>query len=144
MTELYIPLYNEHINLSLLQDCLQVPLDEKYNKILLYFYTDAPISPHDQFVKRRIKEYYQHEEAPLFLRAELWVWQGEFYKKKEMKEELIKREEAEEIRKHLEVITRTKVNFKCKYVIDQYAPHNYYNLKDGARWCRGWLKEEEF
>lgn len=77
-------------NLCPLVDCLQVPLDEEFNRILIYTYTDNPTPSHDPSKdQEKLKEYNIPDEFPLYLHIELWEWWEDTYIKKEMKEELI-------------------------------------------------------
>lgn len=131
------------INLYPLQDCLLIPLDGGFNRILIYAYTDNPNSPYDAFILRK---YNIPEEIPLYLHEELWEWQEDKYVKKETKEELVDKDTAKILtEKYLRFIVQPRQedmnyqkDFKYKQVLS-VTP--YYQIGLGCRWNRAWMKD---
>ena len=117
------------------RDCTQIPLDEKFNAILIYSYTDSPDRPYDAFI---YEQYNIPEETPLYLHMELWAWGGERYIKKEHREELIPKEIAEElVEKHLKFIIPTheadmsyKIDFEFKHKVSTQIVNKDERWKD--------------
>ena len=135
------------MNLRPLNDCIQIPLDDDYNEILIYYYTDSPNRSYDGFVRKRYKI---PDEIPLYLCKELWKWEDGKYVKKERSEELLKKKEAQIlIKKYLRFMIPTHewdMNYRSFYEKHKNYKHSllhqsstdYYNLGDGGRWNRAW------
>ncbi len=80
------------INLRPLKDCVQFAIDEKYNELTLYYYTERPPRPYDAFTR---KKYNLAKEIPLYLYEEKWQWDAnerEYKKLTVVSEEMEKRE----------------------------------------------------
>ena len=127
-------------NLCPLVDCLQIPLDEEYNRILIYAYTDKPNTPYDTFI---LKRYNIPEEVPLYLHTELWEWEEDKYVRKEMKEEVIDKPAAKVLtEKYLEYIVQARpedMNYKKDFNYRHaLSVTTYYQLGIGCRWNRAW------
>jgi hypothetical protein len=129
-------------NLCPLVDCLQIPLDEEYNRILIYSYTDNPNTPYDVFV---LKRYNIPEEVPLYLHTELWEWEEDKYiRKGKLREEIIDKPAAKILtEKYLRYIVQTrpedmnyKKDFNLKHALS-ITP--YYQIGVGCRWNRAWV-----
>ena len=122
-------------NLCPLVDCLQVPLDEEYNKIIIYTYIDNPIKFNDRFKEKdrqdKLKEYDTSDEFPLYLNIELWEWQGDTYIKKAMKEIMLKRETTQ-------IITEKYLRFAIRSgKLLKFISHG-----EGSKWKKGWTVDE--
>jgi hypothetical protein len=125
----------------LLVDCVQIPLDEEFNRILIYAYTDSPDRPYDAFVS---EEYDIPKEVPLYLHIELWEWEKDKYIRKWRKEEKIGKEEAKILtERYLRFIVQLRpedMSYRADYNLKQVlAITPYYQLEIGCRWNRAWL-----
>jgi hypothetical protein len=139
------------MNLRILKDCIQVPLDEEYNEILIYYYTDSPNKPYDAFVRRRFNI---PDEIPMYLYVELWKWNGKDYVRKDRNEKVLgKRETKVLINKYLKfVVPKHEWDFSYndfyeknkdyKHSVSENVKSGYYNLGNGGRWNRAWEKDE--
>ena len=125
------------IKLCPLQDCIQIPLDEVYNRILIYTYVDNPTHLRDPAKQQKrlekLKEYNIPDEFPLYLYIELWEWQDDTYVKKEMKEIMLKK-------KTTEIVTEKYLRFTIRLG----RVLKYTTMGDGGRWNRGWARDENF
>ncbi len=133
-------------NLCPLVDCLQIPLDEEYNRILVYAYTDSPNTPYDVFI---LKRYDIPEVVPLYLHVELWEWEEDKYIKKGFKEELIDKTAAKILtEKYLRFIVQPRkedMNYKKDFKLRQALSITpYYQVGIGCRWNRTWARSETF
>ena len=134
-------------NLYPLQDCLQIPLDEDFNRILLYVYVYNPTPLTDPFKEKmrreELEEHITPDEFPMYLNIELWEWQDDNYIKKETSEELISIDIAKIITKrYLRFIIQAQkeyIDYNRKYPLLSRTP--YYNIGIGCRWNRGWARD---
>jgi len=135
------------MNIRPLSDCIQIPLDEEYNKIIIYYYTDAPTKPYDAFIR---KKYNIENEIPLYICMELWKLDGTEYIKEESMERVLEVEETKALIKlYLRFMVPThEWDFSYKTSYEKYKNYrhslhyssslSYYNLGNGTRWNRSW------
>ena len=128
-------------------DCLQLPLDNNYDRILVCYYTDSPSKPYDAFTR---KMYKIPDETPLYLCTEVWQWEESRYNRIDRSEKILPKEEAQAlVKKYLRFIIpihEWSLNYKDYY--DKYKNYKpslyhldstgYYNLGQGGRWNRAW------
>jgi len=124
---------------------LLVPLDDDYDEIIIYYYTDAP-NRHNPFALFVTEEY----ETPLYLCREMWVWHEGKYVRKKRYEELLDKQIARALVKfHLRFVVPThEWNMHYKSFYDKYKDYiptlyhrkvrEYFNLGHGGRWNRTW------
>jgi hypothetical protein len=123
-----------------------VPLDEEYNRIIVYAYTDNPNTRYDVFI---LKRYNIPEEVPLYLHTELWEWKEDKYIRKWMKEEEIDKPAAKVLtEKYLRYIIQARpedMNYRKDFSYRHaLSITSYYQLDVGCRWNRRWAKDETF
>jgi hypothetical protein len=121
-------------------------LDEEYNRILIYAYTDNPNTRYDVFI---LKRYNIPEEVPLYLHTELWEWKEDKYIRKWMKEEEIDKPAAKILtEKYLRYIIQARpedMNYRKDFSYRHaLSITSYYQLDVGCRWNRRWAKDETF
>jgi hypothetical protein len=134
-----------------LKDCIQDPLDENYDRILIYSYTDSPTKPCDGFAYW-MKNHDIYTEVPIYLHTELWEWDGERYIKKAWREKIIEgftipNKEAMEIitEKYLYFIVKFReedMNYKADFKLKHDLPET--SLGYGCKWNRRWAHDDAF